>query len=180
MKHLIAYLILIITGCGCCSGEITNGEELTLPKKAYYGEELRRDGYYYHVSSIDGRIISIVFFYNNGVVFFINGDGSKIQDLAYWDSHALSNEWIELMKKEKICWGLYLIENESIVIQRWGGSTSGVHPVITSYGTIINDTTYKIIKTTDSGRSDADWTRDIIYNFRTFSPKPDSTNVFIP
>lgn len=161
-----------------CCDKLLSDDLLTIEKKEYNGTQLRIDGYYYHVSSIDGRIISIVFFYNNGVIFFMNGDGSKIQDLYYWDNRALSNEWINLMKKEKICWGIYHIENENIVIQRWGGSIGGVHPVMTSYGNIINDTTYKITKTTDSQTNDV-WNGEIIYNFRAFSPKPDSTNVYV-
>ncbi|GAB1415280.1 hypothetical protein MASR2M117_06860 [Paludibacter sp.] len=177
LKSLIITISIIML-IGACCNELFSDDKLTLERKAYNGTELRIDGYYYHISAIDGRIISIVFFYENGVLFYMNGDGNKIQDIDYWDSRAHSNEWIELMKKDKICWGIYLVDNQKIITQSWGGSTMGIHPVITSYGVIENDTTYTITKIIDSQTNDI-WNRETTYHFRPFSPKPDSTNVFI-
>ena len=182
MKTIIRIKMILFSAymlTSSCCDKLLSDDLLTLEKKKYNGKELRIDGYYYHVSSIDGQINSVTFFYNNGTKCSMTGDDSGFGDLNYWDGRIIMPKWIDFMKQEKKWWGVFQVDKENIVFQHWGNSLGGGLPIATFYGTIINDTTFRITSSINS-QTEKILKRDDIYHFRQFSPKPDSTNVFIP
>ncbi|MDO9154525.1 MAG: hypothetical protein Q7U47_12630 [Paludibacter sp.] len=178
MKHLIAYLILI-TSCGCCSSEFMNDEKLTLPKKIYEGKELRIDGYYYsEYIGFESRDIYVrtYFFFQDGVVLY--GGATEKSELPKLENQFITTKYINAIKKYKDGWGLFNIAGDKIVFERWYPHSPGQPKVYIREGTILNDTTYHIsvsYRPDGSERIEQDET----YHFKQFSPKPDSTNVFI-
>ncbi|MDO9154524.1 MAG: hypothetical protein Q7U47_12625 [Paludibacter sp.] len=178
MKHLIAYLILI-TSCGCCSSEFMSGENLTLPKKEYKGTELRIDGYYYceYIGFGSNDIyVRTYFFYENGIVQY--GGATKKTELANLEAQFMTMEWQMSNRKYKHRWGLFNIDGDKIIFERWYPNSPGQPKVYVNEGKIVNETTFHITafyRPDGSERIEQDET----YHFKQFSPKPDSTNVFI-
>jgi hypothetical protein len=89
----------------------------------------------------------------------------------------LTEERIEWHKKQKDLWGIFSINSNNILIERWSFAGLGWKSTVIESGTIINDTSFTITKWDDShaGITNAHYE----YFFYPYSPKPDSTNVFI-
>lgn len=178
-KQLRLILILAITALfsfgGC--GKWNKDEELTLAKQPYNGNSLRLDGYYYFLQN--GNVYSSYFFYRNGVV--INGeaaDPNSPDPIAFMDTVFSSESFADQIKRGKTRWGVFQIQGDSIVFERWLLSEGGL-PIGRFYGNIINDTTFIITKR-EHPYSGKEYQQNDLYHFHAFSPKPDSTNVFIP
>ena len=147
-------------------------EKLMLPKKDYTGNELRIDGYYYYHPEPNST--RVLFFYRNGVMIdFISYFPTT--DLTVVDKSIA--DMYEKLKDSKYIWQVFLIEGSTIQCSGWGSSVGGGLPSYKCIGTIENDTTFRFIKSIDSkGR---EFEKNDVYHFRQFSPKPDSTNVYI-
>ena len=170
MKTIILLVLTIsLSMCMCCCRKIFPDEKLTLQRKNYLGNELRIDGYYTYYFS-EGKSYG-TFFYKNGIVLNITG-----KDGDYSEKRFLDEELIDHVKGTKSLWSIFDINDDNIIIQGWGSSEGGGLPVITRYGKILDDTTFIITESEVNGRI-----REIseIYSFHEFSPKPDSTNVYI-
>ena len=74
---------------------------------------------------------------------------------------------------------MFLIEDNNIKFDRWYPSERPYQAFVRE-GVILNDTTFHITKSYRSNGNTEARVRDEIYHFRKFSPKPDSTNRFIP
>ena len=158
-------------------GKWFKDENLNLEKLPYDGKELRLDGYYYFLQ--DGRIYSTYFFYKNGVI--INGeaaDPNASDPIAFMDSVFHTESFSDQIKEIKTGWGVFQIQNDCIVFERWLISEGG-HPIGRFSGNILNDTTFIITKR-ENPYSGNVYQENNLYHFHAFSPKPDSTNVFIP
>jgi hypothetical protein len=83
-------------------------------------------------------------------------------------------------KDRKYVWGVFKINNDSIIYERWL-PTEIRYKSYTYKGVIINDTTFNITERFRlvNGLKDEFELRDETYHFRQFSPKPDSANNFI-
>ena len=173
-KFLIIMAMFLI-GMSGCSKWLEN-EELTLPKTPYTGNELRTDGYYYY--TMNGEYFrAITFFYKNGVAFQPIGDSHSLQEV---DEYVL-NELVGENRYHDVQWSweLFNIENDRILINYW------VPPrpfqCFFEEGTILNDTTFVIQRyyRMENGEKTEERETNKTYHFRQFSPKPDSTNMFI-
>ena len=65
-------------------------------------------------------------------------------------------------------WGIYLISDYDITIERWGQTQEGPYPVIRMEGLIEED-----------NRLDFSAINEGVFEFQEFSPKRDSTNQWI-
>jgi hypothetical protein len=83
------------------------------------------------------------------------------------------------LRKDKVGWGVFLIKGNNIECEVWSTSVGGGLPVGRGEGIILNDTTFCIVKSINI-RDGKEFPHNDIYHFRKFSPKPDSTNNFIP
>ena len=175
MKNFILILIslvLLTTNISCYM--FLKDDELSLQKKPYNGNELKIDGYYYQI--YDSLLYSVSFFYNNGCLLTV-GSGYNEEELGI----NLKNEnWTELFKKNKSWWGLFEIEQQTIKFERW--FCDGNCKTYVRAGEIINDTTFVITESYRmlNGEITEYDVENITFHFKKFSPKPDSTNSFIP
>ena len=170
MKAIVLLILAISLNLfmTCCS-KLFPDENLTMKRKDYVGNELKTDGYYSYYFS-EGKSYG-TFFYKNGVVLDVPG-----KDGNYSEERFLDEELIKHVKQHKSYWSIFEINNDTIIIQGWGYSDGGGLPVVTRYGKVLNDTTFVINKSECRGKITE---INEVYYYRQFSPKPDSTNVYI-
>ena len=160
----------------CCTTLIPPDDKLTLTRENYEGKELRIDGYYYRLDYTKAEgYYDTYFFYKNGIVLY---PGTI--------SESTLNKFIEYLQNfdksknnYKSSWGVFLITDSIIKFEKWYPSSAfEPTPTYIREGKILNDTTFQITKTYRGNGSELKVV-DEIYHFKKFSPKPDSTNVFI-
>jgi hypothetical protein len=147
-------------------------ESFNFVKRNYKGKDLNLNGYYY---SLENNYTEIFFLYNNGIIYRA---GSGKLDVGDIDKGVLLNVKKFLYTKPDIItnWGTYYIDNQSIYYDmRYSRADA---PVYRRKGDILNDSTF-IIKSVSRPNGKEFKEENRIYHFRTFSPKPDSTNNFI-
>jgi len=155
-------LFLIIPFVYSCI-ETLSDEELTITRTHYYGKEFRLDGYYTGLVPGQSVYYNYIFFYSNGVTYYLGH--TFVEDINQIKID------VESSRKNKSSWGIFHVKNDTIAIQGWRLRDDVYQNLLINYQyKIINDTTlfYK------DSRGDT-----TCYYFRRFSPKPDSTNVFI-
>lgn len=160
----------------CCKSLIPPDDELTLIRQDYHGNKLRIDGYYYHLNyTKEMDYYDIYFFYSNGVILYIGTlSESKITNIDEYISRTEHN-----YKTGKTGLGVYIIQDSLIKFEKWYPSSAfEPTPTYIREGKILNDTTFHITKTYRGNGTELK-EADEIYNFKKYSPKPDSTNVFI-
>ena len=81
-------------------------------------------------------------------------------------------------KDYKSTWGIFKVVNNVVMIERVIGSGGLRGLAFIDYGEILNDTTIHIYKNEDP-YTNVSSVKDDTLHFKQFSPKPDSTNVFI-
>jgi len=163
MNKIIKYLImsaLVLQMYGC------KDETLTLQRVPYTGSEIKTDGYYYsyYVNSTMEEYIVAFFLFRNGIILSAGAyDKTNLETL---EKKML--ERYESLQSEKIGWGVFIVSDNKIEYEQWStsGGPGGGLPVFKSSYDIENDSTL----INPAG---------IIYYFKQFSPKPDSTNNFI-
>jgi len=159
MKNSIIFiLILVALSSGTCSMD-----NLQIERKNYSGTNLRIDGVFYNKPEK-----AHFFLYRNGV-FFDGGTGfnGSISELKEFYSN---NENFSTAYELPYRWGVFIIENDEILIEKWVSSDAFGRYTTTKYsGIIINDTALLLNHPIGT---------DTFY-FQKFSPKPDSTNTFI-
>jgi hypothetical protein len=72
---------------------------------------------------------------------------------------------------------VFIIEDNVIKFERWYPSERPYNAFVRE-GVILKDTTFHITKSYRSNGTEKR-EKDEIYHFRKFSPKPDSTNVYV-
>jgi hypothetical protein len=162
--HVFIFCLLSVFAFSFCEDD-----ELTLKRTAYTGNEIRTDGCYYRVMSPDSTKAVYSFFYKNGVLLTFS-DSINIDSLKEFEN-------LQSLKKWKTNWWVFNVQDSILTIQGWGDPWGSTRPLITSYSKILNDTTIQGIKSINSRTGE--WESNLIVRFRKFSPKPDSTNVFI-
>ena len=162
-------LILLISSMllSCCLEK----DDVLPNAMPYTGNQLKTGGYYYQIASNNG-IYNPLVMYNNGILLTLGGAESTLEKMdEYVRKNYIRDSWY---KKNKYVWGIFFIEDDAIRINEL--SQDYPHRGIVQEGVILNDTTFKITKFSSGGKVKE---RDEIYHFREFSPKPDSTNVYI-
>lgn len=177
MKYLFLLSMLLSISCAC-SKLLFGSEELTLPKQPYTGNELRIDGYYYYkyYPGENEVYYSTYLLYENGIILY--GGAVNETEITRLENDFKSNKWIEIQRKYKYMWGVFIINGNKLLFERWYPNSPGQPKVYINEGKILNDTTFQI---TTFYRPDGSKRRekDEIYHFKPFSPKPDSTNNFV-
>jgi hypothetical protein len=180
MRHVnIIYILLISVFLVSCKKD-RHDEELNLQQIPYSGNELRIDGFYYQ--TIESTNSTKVFFlYSNGIILGgFNYPGSNWESTLIED--VISGEYHNTSVRYKSSWGLYQIQDSTIIFEKWYSASPGWHEAFAREGTILNDTTFLIeraFKFENGGRTNVR-EREELFRFREFSPKPSSANPFIP
>lgn len=177
MKTIVVIICALLLLGGC--DKWPKDEELTLVKEPYNGNELRLDGYYYHSDTCDNHIFGSYFFYRNGVVLCGPGTPRDASDhFEFLEQGFAADYFTENNKRLKYRWGVFQIHDGSIVVEQWL-IADGSKPVIRFSGNIVDDTTFVFTKS-EYPHTGEEYQEDDVYHFHAFSPKPDSTNMFIP
>ena len=172
LKKYLLFGFIILNSCHLLFGP---EENVSFKKKAYYGDDLNFNGYYYH-SYDSNRLLSIYFLNRNGVIFYAGSFNNN-----NWNNNGLEllHDAMESHSQQNIetCWGLFEINDNYISFEKWYPA-EGPNPVYIRSGHILNDTTFII---TQSMRPDSTEVENEyeIYHFKQSSPKPDSTSKFI-
>jgi len=168
VKFVLFFPLIIVLGCNKFEDE-----KISLLRKEYTGNELRIDGYYYYNNPYDAERIVVFVLYNNGIIRAC-GSLSSFQDFenlinAYNKGSSTKNQW-----------GVFIVEDNFIKYEKWYGARF-LEPYITYIyeGKILNDTTFHIKERYRPNGKERS-TEDLLFHFKQFSPKPDSTNKFIP
>jgi len=177
MKRLIFLLTILMTLMSC--KDWLDDEYYTLEKRPYTGSEIKTNGYFYSHQLKNGSNkegISILVFYKDGTAidFAFDGDNLEVEN----DVFKVNPLWL---KNNKYNWGLFNIESDTIKIERLNSYGTVRAYMYTLVGIIENDTTICIIReqTSTDAILDVPFNMNQTFHFKEFSPKPDSTNVFI-
>lgn len=168
------FLILSLICFGCIDSK------LIISRQAFNGSSLNLNGYYYNITKGQYRYaIDIYFFYNNGIVY---RGGSGVAELNVSNNELLGNMdkylYSKVMNQSKTGWGTFHITSNEIQFETWEPSSGGPLKTVIRSGKILNDTTFTITKFINNydGKTTS---KNDVYHFRPFTPKPDSTNKFI-
>jgi hypothetical protein len=149
-------------------------------KTPYFENKLRIDGYYYsniawYDKYIDRTYIGIAVFYRDGFCIHTWGEPINHDTLGYIENDILLNDtYINKIKNEPTHIGVFQITYPDIQFEAWEFRTDP----FSHFGTILNDTTFVIYKRFNN-RTKQTYSENLTYRFKQFSPKPDSTNVWI-
>ena len=140
----------------------------TLQQKAYEGNEIRIDGYYYSLIDEDYDILCYFVLYRNGVIYGpIHQDASDsvvLESVSRFDYKIRDN------------WGLFEIEDSLISLEYYLPSMYGHHAYLMK-GRILNDTTFHMTSGKQSDKSSYEQI-DKLFHFCPMDVKPDSTNKY--
>lgn len=173
MRYLIAFSFFLL-GCE----KLFKDDVLSIPQTGYQGTQLRIDGYYYMSNPNSSYVVYI--FYGNGTVLsagsFISSNLPKVEETLQ------DPAWISANKEYKYDYGRFLIEGDSIRFERWYPGSPPL-PAYVRAGNILNDTTFvvkEVYRMKNGEKTEEESGRNETYHFKQFSPKPDSTNQFVP
>jgi len=179
IKMNLLLIIFIVAMSGNCTKDIVfKDDELSFQRIPYTGNQLRVDGYYYQKK--DGKFFTMYCFYRDGIVLYLGGGFTSGQIIELED-RIQNGSFYQDIKNQKDYWGVFKIENTSILFEKWYPSSGGGLPAYVRAGEILNDTTFVITESyrMQGGKKKEVRERNETYHFRKFSPKPDSTNIFI-
>ena len=176
MRVLLLIGTLVVLSCSC-KKDFMKDDGFSLERMPYTGNQLRIDGYYYQ--KVNSSLFSVYFLYSNGIILSAGG--------VFTDKTAIDNyireEFLETLsyKESKILWGLFAIDGANIRFERWYPSDPPLKAYVRK-GEILNDTTFIITQSyrVVNGQKTDIKQREETYHFNEFSPKPDSTNRFVP
>lgn len=182
MKSIqLLFFIVICTMFYSCESLIEmffgKNEEFTFIRADYVGDQLKIDGYYYcRYNVYDTASYYILFLYKNGIV--LNGGYPYENELSVREDEFKNGLYKKSVKKIANYWGLFTIDSTTIQYEMLHG---GPFRAMIDSGIIINDTTFVILKRKSSYGTYGIKEKALQDTFRLkpFSPKPDSTNVFI-
>lgn len=159
-KSLFVLLIFVTLASGKCK------DDLQLERQNHVRTTLKLEGLYYNKPQK-----AHFFLYRNGV--FLDGgtgfNGSVNELIQFYSQKEIHRTIYELPYR----WGVFKIENDEIVIEKWvSGDAFGRYTTTKFDGVIINDTTLMLNHPAEAIGVDT-------FYFHKFSPKPDSMNKFI-
>jgi len=173
MKRMFLYLFSISLFCSC-ELLIEDPKPLYLQRQEYSGNHLKINGYY---SQIDNNEIRTIYlFYQNGIVFSAGSPNKSLNEADNYVQSLASNR-----SRRQYCydWGVFIIDSIKIKFERWYPGYP--FPSYVRAGEIINDSTFLINESYRmiNGQKTEVQAKNETYYFRAFSPKPDSTNIYI-
>jgi hypothetical protein len=170
MVRLITILAISFALIGC---EVEH-DSLTLTREDFQGNQLRLNGYYYHEGMGDSVFWDHFILYRNGVILSCGTNPPLRLENYFDDAH-----FINKLKINRTCWGIFQISGDSIQFEKWYHGGGAAKLVYARKGIILNDSTF-VMTVSSKSNGDHHSTINELYHFRKFSPKPDSTNQFIP
>lgn len=175
VKKIFLYITIIVF-LSSCSRKLT---ELILYKTPYAGNELKIDGYYYSDDYTQHRYRNVAVFYRDGTCIHFTTSIESIDTLQFIEREILLNKsTISHFRNTPSHIGVFQIIKDSLMFEIWEGASIKNTYSFSHFGIILNDTTFLITKTTNNDTHKSDQ-KKLIYKFKQFSSKPDSTCIFI-
>ena len=153
MKKMVLILLIAVFMSGC-----DKYEPLHFPRTPYEGNELRTDGFWYHVkhSGMSDRM----------TVYFMYRDGTLLMAAA-----PRTTNLCEITADDILCqsynnqtdWGVFVVENDTLKWSEWFWPNPAPGIAVLTTFEIVNDTCIKRTRDED------------YYYFYPFDYKPDST-----
>ena len=167
---LVVFCILSLVMIGC--SKIV--ADLGMQRKPYLGTDLKIDGYYYSEPIWD-KTIAVSIFYQNGVsiLTFFSVGKDTLQSIKEKLFH--NEEFLSTMGSEPHSIGVFSINSHSLEMENFIGR--GFRHTYKSYYEIINDSTFVMKRFI--GIEGSESFHNLKFKFKKFSPKPDSTSVYI-
>ena len=188
IHRLLILFSLVIISIISCSGRdeplfnIQHGH-FQMTRNPYDGEEMRIDGYYYSVPEEDGGR-DVLLFYRNGVFIYGGTEVTDTVEKTLQDTLLYIDKWLypepEIMKMRRSLpdqIGIFRTNGRSLEMEMWERRFLG-YGVVTMTGNIIDQNSLIIIDKRDKDGYYEE-PKNLLFHFRQFSPKPDSTSVFI-
>jgi hypothetical protein len=177
--HILLLIILILLISNCRKIGLSKDDELSIGVNTYYGNELRIDGYYYY--TYEGRIYTYLF-YRNGV--YLDGEDSDSENFTDIEQSYKDGSFYNKIKDDKSQWGSFIVEDNILKFENWIRYYSCVpYRTYLEECEIQDDTTF-ITKNgywLKKGKiKEEEELNAVTLHFKQFSPKPDSTNSFVP
>lgn len=147
-------------------------DNLRLPKEPYSGTQLKLDGFYYtELQNYEGTLYDFYALYANGVILNIGASNN----FDYYKT-----QFSEKSFQHNHSWGVFIVRKDSIAFERW--YPAEISKCSVRAGRILNDSTFMIteVYTLRNGKKKDLRKENAIYHYTQYSPKPDSTNRFIP
>lgn len=169
---LLTMALIIFSSCS-----IMKDDMLSLERMDYTGMDIRLDGYWW--KNLEGAIEPsrfVLFLYNNGIA--LSGLSFPVDELAEKEAEYKSKIFRDAVLRSKTGWGVFSINGKDIEIEMWASSNGGPLKTVIRSGEILNDGTFVITSFLNNYSGETSARNDTFY-FKEFSPKPDSTNVFI-
>jgi hypothetical protein len=175
MKFFI--LIALLLSLYSCS-ELLFGKDdtLTMTRTDYTSNQLKIDGYYYLKDSASYQRVSLAtFFYRNGVLQDIGGASESLEKYDAYISSIVG----DFKGEKKGIVGVFIIQDKNISFEKL--ELTQPYKAYTYTGTIINDTTFHITESYRMlhGKKTEITSENSTYYYHKFSPKPDSTNLYV-
>ncbi len=176
MEQLTCLLLCLLFSLSTCKKEEEMVDILSIKKEPYTGTQLRTDGYYYN--EYTPGYLTVYFFYRDGILLY--GSSFPINELDRHETMYRNGEHYNFSKGLKDSWGVFKIDGNKILFERWYPSQPPLKAFVGS-GIILNDTTFRITEyyRMQGGQKTNVESSSEIYHFKAFSPKPDSTNNFV-
>jgi hypothetical protein len=169
VKKIFFFSLVLLTSCS-----VSN---FTIKKLPISSNVLKLNGYYFYSnSSVYANGVGVCFLYSNGVLYELNSNYESLdQALKYYkikDNNVTSKNY----PIERSYWGLYRTLGDSIILEQHDVGQG--FPLFKFTGRILNDTTF-YINTSKKENEKTKTFENIVYHFKKFEPKPDSTNKFV-
>ena len=182
VKSLVKAVFAILIWIAVTSASCQKRHELGIPRIPYTGDELRINGYYYSPAEIGEngdtltKEIMIIIFFRNGISMIqpvnLPQRADSIQTII--DAlRALPTEW---MLRTSSGYGTFSISDVTLNMSFWLKDWD--YLCYQYEAKILNDSTF-MIKSYSTSKSNDKKRYKRIYYFKQYSPKPDSTCVFI-
>ena len=185
IKKTCIFVIGVMLMISCSKKTI---EPLRMDKASYTGNELRIDGYYYSdIEVIESnlsisKLVNFAVFYRDGFCILMAVSAKDGDIPGYIETEFLLNDsFISKWKAVPNGIGVFKIVKADIELELWNYSGGGVGSPITTfsyYGNVLDDTTFYFRKWVNN-YTNRTYSKDLTFHFKPFSPKPDSTNVYI-
>ncbi len=169
VKYINIYIFILLASCSTSN--------FTIRKIPIKKSVLSLKGYYFYSSTsvYPNGVVGLYFFYENGV-FYNQGISFEGLDKALTYYKDKNNTSAKNYPIEKSYWGVYRTIGDSIVLEQPQSSMG--YPIIKHTGKILDDTTF-YINTSKEEYQKLKTFENVVYHFKKFEPKPDSTNKFV-
>jgi hypothetical protein len=167
--NLIILSAILLCGISCDKMMIESDDVLSLVRQNYIGNELLLNGIYYtEKKNFEGVYYQRYALYRDGVIRDL-GSSQEIDSPKFLSGNSNAD------------WGVFQIESNGVKFERWYPSSGGPLKAYVREGIILNDTTFQITVSyrNQNGEKTEVRERNEVYHFKSFSPKPDSTNTYI-